>query len=248
MGPYHKIDTVYKRDPANLKRLIIGDYSNPAFEYLAKCPWDWTEKVDGTNIRVIVKPRLLLPPESGIEFGGKTDNAQMPPKLLKKLEEMFFPLSDKLHEMFWAPQHDKDGTQKEPPSSVTLYGEGYGAGIQKGGGNYRQDQSFVLFDVLVSSAGGQSWWLERENILDVAVKLGLVAVPLVSRGTLEEMVEFARQGFPSLWGPFKAEGLVAKPRVGLFDRSGRRIITKIKYRDFDHLGVAGGTVGVPAST
>ena len=30
-----------------------------------------------------------------------------------------------------------------------MYGEGYGAKIQKGGGNYRQDQDFVLFDVLL---------------------------------------------------------------------------------------------------
>jgi len=36
----------------------------------------------------------------------------------------------------------------------------------------------------------------------------------------------------SVWGDFQAEGIVARPGVELFDRAGRRIITKLKCRDF----------------
>jgi len=110
---------------------------------------------------------------------------------------------------------------------VCLYGEGYGAKIQKGGGNYRQDQDFVLFDVKIGD-----WWLQRSDVKDVAGKLGLDVVPVIGSGTLAEMVEQTRQGFDSIWGNFKAEGIVARPAIELKTRSGHRIITKIKYKDF----------------
>lgn len=37
---YHKIDTVFKRDPStNNKHLIEGQFSRPEFEYLAGNEW-----------------------------------------------------------------------------------------------------------------------------------------------------------------------------------------------------------------
>ena len=54
MREYHKITTVFDRDPENkFKTLIDGQFSKPEFEYLANNEWDFTEKVDGTNIRII---------------------------------------------------------------------------------------------------------------------------------------------------------------------------------------------------
>ena len=48
MKKYHKIQTVFKRDPENRhKTLLEGDFSLPEFEYLAKNDWVYTEKVDG---------------------------------------------------------------------------------------------------------------------------------------------------------------------------------------------------------
>ncbi len=217
MLEYHKIETCFKRDPGNLKRLIEGDWANPVFGYLANNKWVFTEKVDGTNIRVIITQigggRLT------VNFGGKTDNASIPAMLVKVLGEKFLPLMNILQEMF--------------PSGACLYGEGYGAKIQKGGSNYRLDQSFVLFDVLVPDpTGSKTWWLERHNIEDVAQKLGLDVVPIINKGTLHDMVEMAKTGFTSNWGSFKAEGIVARPEVELKDRAGKRIITKIKHKDF----------------
>jgi len=67
---------------------------------------------------------------------------------------------------------------------------------------------------------------------DIANKLGLEVVPVIGMGTLHEMVEMVKVGFYSEWGKFLAEGIVARPVVELKTRSGHRIITKIKYKDF----------------
>lgn len=211
MKEYPKIDTVFKRDPAtNFKRLMVGEFSQEAFAYLASNEWVFTEKVDGTNIRVIVDPTSPQP----IRFGGKTDAAQIPAQLVSRLESVFLPLRDSLCEQF--------------PSSGCLYGEGYGAKIQKGGGNYSPTQEFVLFDVRVGE-----WWLQRNDVEEIASRFGLRFVPVIARGTLYEMVDLARAGFGSAWGKFQAEGIVARPGVELRTRSGGRVITKIKHRDFD---------------
>src|SRR3990167_10639777 len=160
MNPYHKIQTVFLRDPAtNFKTLLDGQWAEPEFGYLANNEWVFTEKVDGTNIRVTFTPAPVpsVPGEhvSGIKFGGRTDDAQIPTFLLTRLQERFAPLLDLLFATF--PEH-----------IVTFYGEGYGARIQKGGGNYRPDADFVLFDINIAG-----WWLQRHDVEGIAVKLGL---------------------------------------------------------------------------
>jgi ATP-dependent RNA circularization protein (DNA/RNA ligase family) len=208
MSEYHKIQSIYKRDmTSKRKTLIEGEWTLPEFEYLAGNVWTFTEKVDGTNIRVIFK-------DGGITFGGRTEDAQIPAQLVGRLNERFLPLAAKLGEVF------ADG-------AAVLYGEGYGAKIQKGGGNYRADQDFVLFDVRV----GQ-WWLQRADVHDVAQKLGLDVVPVIGEGTLHDAVAWAKRGIRSTWGDFEAEGIVARPRTELMTRSGHRLVAKIKCRDF----------------
>jgi hypothetical protein len=211
MKEYHKIDTVFKRDPATKhKTLIVGDYAQEAFGYLANNEWVFTEKVDGTNIRVIIYPAIA---GGDIKFGGKTDNASIPAFLVDKLQQRFLPQRKALNEAF--------------PDGGCLYGEGYGAKIQKGGGNYRADQDFVLFDVRVGE-----WWLQRHNVEDTAKRFGLEIVPILGTGTLADMITMVRGGFNSTWGAFPAEGIVARPACELVARSGERIITKLKHKDF----------------
>jgi len=41
-----------------------------------------------------------------------------------------------------------------------------------------------------------------------------------------------KKGVKSQWGDFLAEGLVLKPKIELKDRAGKRIVTKIKHKDF----------------
>ena len=209
MIKYHKIQTVFLRDPDNhYKTLLDGQYSLPEFEYLKDNEWVFTEKVDGTNIR------LMLNESGQYKIAGKTDNSQIPPFLFDVLTEIMISREDTTKEIF------KD-------TAICLYGEGYGAKIQKGGGNYRQDQDFVLFDIKIGD-----WWLQREDVEDIATKLELDLVPIIGSGTLIDMVEKAKQGFNSIWGDFKAEGIVARPQTELMARNGKRIITKIKQKDF----------------
>ena len=209
MNEYHKIQTVFLRDPeTRFKTLLYGQFALPEFAYLAENRWVFTEKVDGTNIRVMFDGER-------ISFGGKTDNASIPANLTDALQRQFLPQLDTFRETF------------ETSGGVCLYGEGYGAKIQKAGALYRPDNGFVLFDVRIGN-----WWLERSAVEDIADKLGLDVVPIIGRGTLYDMVKMVRDGFESRWGNFLAEGIVARPDVELTNRAGHRIITKIKHCDF----------------
>lgn len=110
---------------------------------------------------------------------------------------------------------------------MILYGEGYGAKIQKGGGNYiPTGVSFILFDVKIGN------YLDRENVEDIAGRLGVDVVPEVGRGTLVDAVRLVRDGFHSLIGSQIAEGLVMRPSAELVSRTDKRIISKVKCRDF----------------
>lgn len=215
MNPYPKIQTIFKRDPENKYRTLLWDppvFACPEFAYLADNIWVWTEKVDGTNIRVMWDGEQ-------VRFGGKTDRAQLYMPLIEKLQEMF--PAEKMIEIL-----GDDG-------SYCLYGEGYGARIQKGGGNYIPDGvGFILFDVLV----GDDLWLKREDVEDIAEKLGIQTVGIVSKDTLWNAVRVIRSGMivsglaaiPNT----QMEGLVLRPAVELRNRRGGRIITKIKCKDF----------------
>ena len=183
MTEYHKIHSIYMRDMTRKhKTMIEGAWTLPEFEYLAGNVWTFTEKIDGTNIRVIFKDRFIT-------FCGRTENSQIPAQLVARLNELFLPLAEKLGEMFH-PLLDGE---------VVLYGEGYGANIQKRGSNYRADQDFVLFDVRVGK-----WWLQRADVHDVAQKLGLDVVPVIGEGTLHDAVALAKRGIRSMWGDFEA--------------------------------------------
>ena len=189
MSEYHKIETLYERDAATFK--VKPDVLKNRTYSLLKS-WHWTEKVDGTNIRVIWKDGKLT-------MGGKTDNAQIHADLIKWLYEHISP--DSLRAAF-----DADVTD------VVVYGEGYGAGIQKGGGDYSPIKKLIVFDVLV----GGKWWLNYEGVCDVAAKLNLDVVPSFGEMTLETATEFVRAGFKSKCAiniAKDAEGLVgARPK------------------------------------
>jgi hypothetical protein len=150
--------------------------------------------------------------EGNVKFGGKTDKAQIPSNLTNRLIELF-PTEKFL---------SLDSTE------MCLYGEGHGSGIQKGGGNYSLNQDFVLFDVKIGH-----WWLLRKDVEEIAEKLNISVVPIIGAGTLFEAEELVKKGFNSKWGNFLAEGLVLTPMVPLMSRNGDRVITKLKYKDFN---------------
>lgn len=210
---YPKIQSIFKRNE-NTHKFIMGEYSLPEFEYLANNEWVFTEKIDGTNIRIGWGPSPMAGISGHVNIAGRGDKSQIAPFLVEKLKELFEP--EKLREIF------RDSV------NVCLYGEGYGAKIQKGGGKYIPDGvGFILFDILINN-----WWLKLEDMKGIAAKLGIAVVPVIGRGTLAEAIELVQAGIMSKFGAFEAEGLVLKPTTELRTRSGNRIITKIKHKDF----------------
>ena len=213
MKTYHKIQTIYKRNPeTKFKTLLEGDFSLPEFEYLKNNYWIFTEKVDGTNIRIMFDGET-------IKFNGKTDNAQLHADLIQRLSNIFSSQLNLFKDSFVAPEGEQ--------TAVCFYGEGYGAGIQKGG-CYKQNKDFVLFDIKIGD-----WWLQRKDIEEIALKFGIDIVPIVGEGTLLDAVQETHVGMTSTWGNFIMEGLVLRPKTELKTRNGKRIITKIKHKDFN---------------
>lgn len=208
MREYHKIETVFNRSTDGDKRLIWGDYRNATVEYLADNIWQFTEKIDGTNIRIHWDGH-------NIEIGGRTDRAQIPKHLMDYLSATF--LTPEVEELFEQTYGEKD---------VMLFGEGYGAKIQNGG-DYRSDVSFILFDVLIGDN-----WQSREWVEATAKMFGIDVVPIVLEGTIGDGIDYVMQHNNSTIGNAIMEGVVGRPKVEMKDRCGNRIIVKIKWRDF----------------
>ncbi len=206
MNPlYHKIQSVFKRDPLNkLKTFLMGEWAEESFDYLQDAKWRATEKIDGTNTRIHFN-------DGSYDIGGRTDNAQLHVDLVQRLQ---------------AIGHNGKGTF----GGLTLYGEGYGAGIQKGGG-YRDDKGFILFDVLAVES---NMWLKYEDVVDIAQALDIPFAEWAFMGTLNDAIQhFAeKQNVYSFIRETEAEGWVLRPTTELRDRRGNRVITKLKVKDF----------------
>lgn len=211
---YPKINTLFKRDAYSI--IIPSEFTIPEFEYLKNNLFECTEKIDGTNIRVEID--WMAENEFTMVFKGRTDKAVIPKHLEEKLYEIFNDFSP--CDVF---------TWKEPVK-ITLFGEGYGVKIQKGGNYIKNGVNFILFDIAIGS-----WWLERKSCEDIAQKLNIPIVPLIGYMTLPEAIEYVKNGFKSTISENKdydAEGLVLKTPVGLLARNRERIITKLKTMDF----------------
>lgn len=211
MKEYHKIETVFNRYTEGTKRLIDGDFRNETVKMLQDINWIWTEKVDGTNIRIHWDGHK-------VEFGGRTERAQIPVDLVNFLNAKFNnPETEELFE------------QKFGDSDVIMFGEGYGRKIQNVGSLYRPDDvSFILFDVCIGDV-----WLKRYSVEDIAKAFGIDVVPIAGIGTIRQAIDFVKSHPKSILSE-KApmEGVVVRPECELFDRMGRRLIVKIKVNDF----------------
>ena len=243
---YQKIQTVFKRDEKNVI-MPYDELTQPEFEFLRSMPWRCEEKIDGTNIRLEVTSEVVWDNPSepcdvkgvafAVDYKGKTDNASIHPKLMQHLQEKYptdvvlaalglkrFISKEEFADHKWQSYEDI-------PKIYTIYGEGYGAKIQKAGGNYIKDgNGFIVFDVKVDDL-----YLQPINRDVIAMKLGAPVVPFIGMMTLDEAIQFVREGFKSRIAEnpdFMAEGLVIRNELGLKTRRGERIITKIKTCDF----------------
>ena len=218
MVEYLKIDTPFNRDVDGSKKLIEGSWKDDTLEYLADNTWVWTEKVDGTNIGVVWDGHK-------VSFQGRTERADIPKPLLEKLNEMFGSLE--VEELF---------EQKFGEKTVILFGEGYGPKIQSGG-NYRPDVSFILFDVYIPE---NDLYLKRDAVEDIAKCFDIDIVPIVGTGTLYEAIDYVKTKPVSevsklyvVKSDYVMEGVVCRPLVELRNRMGKRVIVKVKVKDFE---------------
>ena len=208
VGPkYHKIHALYKRDE---KGHFTGELSKPEFDYLFHSAWRWTEKVDGTNIRVGLD-------KSRFEIRGKSDRAQLPPDLLMNVNKMFMARLPTEH---W--------TTMAGDIPITLYGEGYGAGIQKAGVGYGPDKRFILFD-----ARRGKRWLPRTEVEEIAAYLDIPIVSEVLTGSIAVAIDYVQHEPASFvsQSPMTMEGIVGVPLVPLTNQWGERVIVKVKGKD-----------------
>ena len=215
MRKYEKIDTIFSRDMEGTKKLMPGVFRDPTIEFLAENKWIWTEKVDGTNIRIYWDGHTVT-------FGGRTDKAAIPADLVNRLNELFGGETN-------AQIFEEAFGEKE----VILFGEGYGAKIQKGGGKYISNGvDFILFDVLIGDNYQPREWVEK-----TAQMFGIKVVPIVGGGSLEDAVSYVKKHPNSVIAEDvrEMEGIVCRPAVELRDRRGNRVIVKIKYEDFKEL-------------
>lgn len=206
MQEYLKINNIFKFDEKY--RNIVG--MTDTYEALKNITWQGTEKVDGTNIRVYWDGHR-------ISLAGRTEKAMIPSDLENYLSSLF--LTQEMEYVFEQMFGEKE---------VILFGEGYGPKIQNGG-DYSPSASFILFDILIGNS-----YLSRDNVNQIADRLGLKAVPIVFEGNLNEAIKFVAEHHMSTLGNGKheMEGLVLEPKgVRLYDYNFKPVKCKCKYRD-----------------
>lgn len=258
---YQKIQTVFKRDEKNVimpfaeltqpefdflrdkpwrceekidgtnirievERLAVIDYEDGSKTYPGDA-WEQMDKQE-SDIKAV---------QFEVSYKGKTDNADIHPRLMQHLTETYprqkvlaaLGLDGIIEREQW-PDH-KWQSIDDIPQRYTIYGEGYGAKIQKSGGNYlSQSNGFIVFDVKVDDL-----YLLCSARDEIAQKLGAPVVPFIGMMTLDEAIQYVRTGFKSRIAEnpdFMAEGLVIRNELGLKTRRGERIITKLKTCDF----------------
>lgn len=200
---YHKIQGPFKRhaEGPNRGKIIYGAWSCDEFEALSQIDWRWTEKIDGTNVRIMWDGYA-------VSFGGRTDNAQLHPDLMAHLVETY---TEELMEQVFGE------------SSVTVFGEGIGKKVQ--GGLYGDEYAVVVFDIFFHDSG---MYLKGRAAEDVcANQLGVPIVPHVMDGTPIDAMKFVDEWEDLAY----FEGLVGTPMCDLRARNGSRIIMKVKIKD-----------------
>ena len=219
---YPKLQTLFNRDEKRKMVIIPDEISKPEFQQVKY--WEVTEKIDGTNIRIVFELQDATRGYS-IGFEGRGDDSQIPKKLLEYLKKTF--TTQKLHKVFVK----LDGKEPVLPRKVILYGEGYGVGIGDKGKFYLPDTNeFMLFDVWVDE-----WWLEYENIADVAKKLKIAVVPSFGIMSMDEAIELVKTKRKSRVAELVMEGVVAKSNPQVLFRNKDPIMWKLKCRDFTKL-------------
>lgn len=205
MSKYQKIKSVWKRQTQKPCPMIYNEWATDTIAMLKNCDWIFTEKIDGTNIRVIWDGHQ-------ISFKGRNEKSSIPETITALLTEMF--QGEEMEQLFEQTFGEKE---------VIIYGEGYGGNIQKAGPLYG-DYSFIVFDIKID--GKYLEWYVAEQL---AIDLGLTTTPVVLKGALDEGIEAVVEGFPSFVAdsPLEAQGLVGRLEHTVYDSKGERVTVKL---------------------
>lgn len=218
---YPKTQTIWKRD-LDTGKIIPGDYSLEEIKNIKL--WHVTEKIDGTNIRIVVRRN-----ENGtddITIMGRTGKSDIPEHLIQYLRTLFVIGG-------LAASIRKPDTPVFKDSTIILFGEGYGYKIQGGQPYRKKDVSFVLFDIWIDG-----WWLSQNDVTAIANKLGIDRAPIIATILSElDIIDYVKSKPFSVLAQEKRviEGVVVRTEPLLLLRNGKRLMWKLKVKDFDNL-------------
>lgn len=209
MKKYPKIENLFEFDERYKNILGLNQYC----QVLKNIKWIGTEKIDGINIRIYWNGYR-------IQIAARTEQSQIPIHLMDYLSNIF--LVEEMEYVFEQMFGEKE---------VYLFGEGYGYKIQANSEKYFKDEKsvgFILFDVNIDGFD-----LPRNNVSELAERLGLESVPIVFEGTLDEAIDFVRTHPMSTLGNHlhEMEGIVLQPVIQLYDKNKNPLKFKCKYRD-----------------
>lgn len=207
MKEYHKIENLFKFD-GEIKK-YTREFYNESVKILENNQWIFTEKIDGTNLRIYWDGHKL-------QYGGRTNNAQFSKDQIEFIEERL--INEDVETIF---------EQKFQDVEVYVFGELFGVKIQNGG-LYTNGKGldFRVFDIEI---GGVI--LTYDSMTKLANELNYKCVPLVLIGTISHAINFVLTNFTSTFSNAELEGLVGKPVGDFRDRLGKRIVIKIKRKD-----------------
>jgi len=183
--------------------------------------WIKTEKIDGTNIRII----LTKPDEDGnreVLIGSRKLILNPDDKGSKQYMDCIADVNlNKLKEYF-----------KDVNSTVIIYGEGYGAGVQTGV-MYSPTKNFRVFDIRIGLAYQDFEYIEKvciNNQLNLVPVLGEVSC-ITYDECITSLAKFDNTLINDGTGG-KPEGIVYKFEPVLLNKYGERLIFKVKFKDF----------------
>lgn len=207
MKEYHKIETLFRFN--NDTKKYTNEFYNKNVEILKDNQWLFTEKIDGTNLRIYWNGHKL-------QYGGRTNNAQFSKQQIDYILENL--IDEDIETIF---------EQKFQDVEVYVFGELFGVKIQNGG-LYTEGQgiAFRVFDIEVDGI-----MLTYDSMVVLATELSYDYVPLACIGTIEEGIKYVMTHDISIFSSAKLEGVVGKPIGDFRDRLGKRIVVKIKKRD-----------------
>ena len=220
---YHHIDAPTIQDDEygkkNKKRKLVippildilsgseGDYyRDPTVGFLANSLWEIRRKIDGENIRIRWDGEQAL-------WNGKTNAFVCSGSFQDYMNSTF------LEEIF----EEKFGRDKE----VIIFGEKMGPKTQGNELGLEKDE-VIIFDVCIDG-----YWLNKWSVRSIADYFNIRTVyDFMPPNTQQEWRLPTIIGAVA-HGQFKEwEGIVATPKVEIRDQKGKRIIVKIKNRDY----------------